>query len=267
MRRLLRLAAIASLTVLIFYLLLLAALYAAQRSLIFPAPQEPVPAPPGYAQVGLTTSDGLKIKAAYHPADADKPTLVFFHGNGDDWRGADRATRSFVDHGYGVLLPEYRGYAGNLGSPGERGFYRDGRAAMDWLVAEGVATDRTYIIGNSIGSGVATEMAVEYQPRGLALISPFASLPGLVEYKFPWVPVRALLRDRFDNASKLSRFKGKVLLLHGTDDSLIPAGNSRELKVAAPRAVLELIGGAGHELAYLPIAQGKVLDWLQASGG
>ena len=255
---------------LLLYLASLALLFVVQRSLIYPAPRAPFPLQgslPSFAEARLTTSDGLSLRALYRSARAGAPTLVFFHGNGDNMAGAEYATRLLGQAGFGLLLPEYRGYAGNPGSPSEEGLYRDGRAALDWLAARGVAPSATLLVGNSLGSGVATQLATERPVAGLALVSGFTSLPDVAARSMPFVPVRLLLRDRYENGAKLRGFDRPLLVLHGAADRLIPADHARQLAAASPRATLAIVPGAGHELAYLPEAQAAILRWVEETYG
>lgn len=242
--------------------LIVGTLWVKQRSLIFPAPQLAAPLPRGFQQVALTTADGLTLKAAYREAQQGRPTIIFFHGNGDDWTGAAIATRQWAEGGYGVLLPEYRGYAGNPGSPSEQGLFNDGRAALSYLRAAGIEPQQIVIIGNSIGSGVATQMAAEVPPAALILISPFASLESLIGEKYPVLPATLLVRDPFDNLSKLPSVRAPIFLLHGTNDALIPHSHSERLAASQPGATLRLVDGAGHQIVYEPAAQSIAMDWL-----
>lgn len=119
------------------------------------------------------------------------------------------------------------------------------------------------LIGNSLGSGVATEMATEMPVGGLILVSAFTSLPAVAARHLPYIPARLLIRDRFDNLSKMKLLQtGHVLILHGRDDTLIPALHAAALARATPGAALELVDGTGHELAYLPQAQAIIARWL-----
>jgi uncharacterized protein len=247
----------------VFLVVITAGLYFGQRVFFYPAPQERLAAPPpGYAFVETETSDGLKLRAAYRPSQQGKPTLLFFHGNGDSIAGADAATRMLSDAGYGALLVEYRGYGGNPGSPSEQGFYRDGEASIKWLAGKGIVPKDIIIIGNSIGSGTATEMALRHDPAALVLVSAFASLPFVVSDLYPFLPANWLVRDRFDNAAKLGRVKSPVLILHGDADMLVRPVNAKVLAKAAPNARLQMIAGKGHELAYLLEGQQPILVWL-----
>lgn len=251
--------------VLIFVVAATALLYTQQRRLIFPAPsQYPQAPPPGFQLVHTQTDDGLRLTAFHRPAAPGKKTILFFHGNGDNLLGAIEATRGFAANGNGLVLAEYRGYGGNPGSPGEAGLYRDGDAAMRWLAAEGVAARDVIVVGNSIGSGPATEMARRHDVAALMLVSGFSSLPDVVGEAMPFVP-RWLVRDRFDNASKMARVKAPVFLMHGDADTLVRPANLARLQRARPDATVALVVGAGHELAYSAAAQAIVVDWINGN--
>lgn len=249
------------------YAMIVPAVYFTQRSLIFPAPENFSEVPAGYEQVSLRTSDGLDLAAINRRAAPGMPTLVFFHGNGDSWAGSAAATAALAQAGYGVLVPEYRGYGSNPGQPSEAGLYKDGRAASAWLTARGVNPDRQVLVGNSLGSGVATQLALEFQPAALVLVSPFSSLSDVVVEKLPWLPGRWMVRDRFDNAAKIGKVTVPVLILHGTLDTMVAPAHARRLAAANPQAKLVLVPGYAHELAYKQAAQQLEIEWLGSLGG
>ena len=247
---------------LISYLAVALLLWSQQERLIYPAPQVIGPTTGGFEEVTYRTSDGLDITAGYRAAAPGMPTIAFFHGNGADWVSSVVATDRLVPAGYGVLAAEYRGYRGNAGRPGEEGLYADGRAALGFLARQGVAADDMVLIGNSIGSGVATQLASEHAPRALILISPFASLRQLAGEKLRFLPTGLLLRSRYENIEKIGQVDAPVLILHGTADTLIPAAHARQLASARDDAELVLFPGKGHDLAWEDEAEEAVLTFL-----
>lgn len=249
------------------YAMILPAVYLTQRSLIFPAPEHFSDVPTGFDQVSLRTADGLDLAAVYRPAAPGMPTIVFFHGNGDSWTGSAAATAALAEASYGVLVPEYRGYGGNHGKPSEAGLYKDGRAAIAWLKARGIGSDRLVLIGNSLGSGVATQLALDTRPAALVLVSAFSSLPDVVIEKLTWLPGRWMVSDRFDNAAKIGRITAPVLILHGTMDAMVLPAQAQQLAAANPRAKLVLVPGYAHELAYARPAQQIEIEWLRSVPG
>ncbi|WP_447757447.1 alpha/beta hydrolase [Sphingopyxis fribergensis] len=246
---------------LVFALVATMLLYTQQRRILFPAPsQYPQAAPAGFRLVHTRTDDGLRLSAVYRPAAPGKKMLLFFHGNGDNMLGAIEATRGPAAAGHGLMLAEYRGYGGNPGSPDEAGLYRDGEAAIRWLAEAGIAPRDIVIVGNSVGSGPATEMALRHDVAALMLVSGFSSLPEVVQSQVPLT--RWLVRDRFDNAAKLARVTAPVFLLHGDADTLVKPDNLARLRRARPDATAMLVAGAGHELAYTAPAQAILAGWI-----
>ena len=161
-----------------------------------------------------------------------------------------------------MLAAEYRGYRGNPGKPSEAGLYRDGRAAIAFLARRGVGENDLVIIGNSIGSGVAVQMASEFRPAALVLISPFASLRQLVGEKFRWLLTGVLLRDRFENGAKLAEVDAPLLILHGDTDTLIPHSHAKRLAARRTDAELRIFAGYGHDLAWHDVAEEAVIEFM-----
>ena len=197
----------------------------------------------------------------YRPA-LQRRTVIFFHGNGDNLRGALVATAAYAAAGYGVLLPDYRGYGGNPGEPSEAGLNIDAAAALAFLHDHGVANDRIVVIGNSLGSGPATELATREPLAGLVIVSGYTSLPAVAE-GMTRLPIGPLIFDRFDNAAKLATTAVPVLILHGDADRVIAVAHGRGLAVAARTRLVEF-AGAGHALVYSAPPQQAILDWLDA---
>ncbi len=240
-------------------LLTLAAL---QRRFIYPSPKSPPPPlVAGFEAVDLATPDGLRLIAWYRPAASGRATIIFWHGNGDSLHGSVVATAALAARGYGLLLPEYPGYGGNPGSPDEAGLYAEARAAATFLRSRGVADAATFAMGNSLGSGPATQLATERALAGLIIVSGFRSLPLVVVEKFG-LPVGFLVRDRYDNAAKIAALQLPVLVLHGDADRVIPVSHGRALGQERPTVSYREFAGRGHELAYLPEAQLATLEWL-----
>jgi len=247
-----------------FYFAVLVVLWSLQSRFVYPAPQVAPPLTPGYQEIALKTDDGLTLRAFYRPPGAGMPTLVYFHGNGGTLRGASVSNGALVEAGVGALLVEYRGYGGNPGTPSEQGLYKDGEAALEWLHARGVSPAETIIAGNSIGGGVATEMAFRHNPAALILIAPFTSLPDAAKANLWWLPVDALMRDSYRNLEKVPRIKAPVLIQHGTADAVIPQLHGRRLAKAAQAGTFQSFDRAGHDLSFDVRSQQARRDWVLA---
>jgi hypothetical protein len=253
--------------VVVGYGLLVGCAWGFQRALLYhPDRNEPAPAiaaVSGLQAVRLLTEDGLDLLSWYAPAPAGRATIVLFHGNaGNISHRADKA-RLFIAAGYGMLLVEYRGYGGNPGDPTEAGLYRDGRAALTFLGGEGVDTASIVLYGESLGSGVAVELARETAVRALVLEAPYTSIPDVGARHYPFLPVRTLARDRFENLAKIAAVEAPILVVHGARDNVVPFDLGRRLFDAAPEPKQSLfLADAGHNDLYGYGAGQSIVEWL-----
>ena len=211
----------------------------------------------------VTAEDGLQTTSWYRPAlKHDKFTIVFFQGNAGHLGYRNYKVRPWLDAGYGVLMVGYRGFS-NPGSPSEEGLYADARGAIDALKKQGLPEKAFVFYGESLGTGVATQMATEYDASGLILESPYTSVPDVGADRYPMVPVHMLLRDKYDSLSKIKDVHMPLLLLHGEADDVVPAKFGKQLFAAAnePKQA-EYFPDAGHNNVYSLKAQQIVLNFI-----
>ena len=224
-------------------------LWGFQRSLIYLPQGAPAGRPPGAEDVVLHTGDGLDLAAWWFAAsDPGAPAVLVADGNGGHRGLREPLARSLVDAGLSVLLFDYRGYAGNPGSPTEEGLAADVRAARAFLVDEaGVPPERLVYLGESLGAAVVTELATEHPPAGLVLRSPFRDLAAVASEHYPFVPARLLLRDRFPVAEQVARIDVPTIVVWGSADSIVPPEQSRAVAQAAAGLVRAVeVPGADH---------------------
>ena len=251
-RLVLLLPAIVLATALLVYAGASLALWHLQTRMMFPAPAAPLPVPSGlaeaqgYAMETVRTPDGLRLSFWAAPPRRNKPTLLFFHGNGAAAPSIVPTFSPLRQAGYGIVLAEYRGYSADPGTPSERAFAADARAYLTWTTAR-FGPDLPVVMGESIGTGVAVELAAEHPVRGVVLDAPFTSIAAVVRAGPLWWAPTFLLRSRFDSLSRIGHVAAPVLLIHGEADGLVPSRQSRILARAVPCLWKALyLPGVGH---------------------
>ncbi|HEU4838165.1 MAG TPA: alpha/beta hydrolase [Micavibrio sp.] len=219
----------------------------------------------GLKEISVKTDDGLVLfgwhKAPYPPS---KPTIVWFHGNASNVGITTWRALPYLKQGYGLLAVEYRGYAGNPGAPTEQGLYKDGRAFIEWLKAEGVAENNIIVYGESIGSGPAVQMAKEYPSlHTLILESPLTSTMDAAAFHYPYIPVKWLIKDRYENIPKIKDIKSPLILIYGDRDRVIPHRLGEALFKAAPepKSLIVIEGGDHNNLDDFHVAD-KIISLL-----
>ena len=213
-----------------------------------------------YEEVRLRASDGVAIHGWHIPAAPDSIrlpphgplTVLFLHGNAGNISHRFEKLAILRDFGVSVLIVDYRGYGRSEGRPGEAGLYRDARAALDHLTGErGLDPGAIILYGESLGSAVAAHLAAESGVGGVVLEAAFASARDVGQAMFPFLPVRWLMRSRFDTERAIARVDAPILLLHSRDDEFFPPRHAERLLAASPgRARLVLLRG-GHNEAFL----------------
>jgi fermentation-respiration switch protein FrsA (DUF1100 family) len=181
-----------------------------------------------FERLWLTASDGTRLRAWWIPGPrADAPVMLCLHGNGGNISThADKMT-IFRAAGAAQLWVEWRGYGESSGTPDEAGLYRDGMAGWNWLTRErAIPPARVALYGESLGCGVAVELATRVPAGGLIVDSGFASIAEMGRATLPWFP-ETLERIRFDNLAKLPRATMPTLFLHSPQDDVIPYEQSR----------------------------------------
>ncbi|WP_163999724.1 alpha/beta hydrolase [Pyxidicoccus caerfyrddinensis] len=228
------------------YVVLCVAAFALQRPMLFPAPRAAIDLPKSQGFGRLPLSGDLYVDTYHLPAPPGAPTVVHFHGNGEQLLDQLDLGARMHTWGLGFLAVEYPGYGASPGSPTEDGIYAAADAALAWLRAQGVPPERTVLSGRSLGTGVAVEMARRGYGSRVMLVSPYTSIPAMAGLSFPFLPTRLLVRDRFDTFSKAPELKLPVLIIHGEEDTLIPVAMGRTLGTRFPHATVETVAGAGH---------------------
>jgi fermentation-respiration switch protein FrsA (DUF1100 family) len=196
--------------------------------------------------ITLTTADGTPLHAWWWPAPHAKEALLFLHGNGGNLTDCrDMLSRLRYTLDMPLLIVDYPGYGKSGGSPSEQGCYQAADAAYDWLRGRDIAARDILLFGDSLGGGVAVELASRRDCRALVLVKTFTRLPDVGSHLYPILPVRWLMRHHFDSLSRIGQCHRPVLIAHGTADTFVPFELGKRLYEAAnePKVFVTLEGG------------------------
>jgi uncharacterized protein len=196
-------------------------------------------------------ADGTRLHGWFVPCDNPRAVILFSHGNGGNLSHRADILRELHRLRAAVMIYDYRGYGRSEGSPDEPGILADARAARAWLAKRAGIGEREIVqMGESLGGGVAVDLAAADGARGLVLISTFTSLPDIGSIHYPWLPVRLLMRNRLDSLSMIANYHGPLLQIHGDADTIIPYSNGRRLFDAAnePKRFITVHGADHNDL-------------------
>lgn len=219
-----------------------------------------------FEDVALTAADGTRLHAWWIPGPAGAPAVLFCHGNGGNISSRVEKFKLLHQAGLSVLAFDYRGYGKSGGRPSEKGFYADGRAAWTWLTGtKKFPPGRIVLHGESLGGGVATQLASEFPAGALILESAFTNVVEMAHEVMPLLPARLLVTQNYDALAKLPRLRLPVLVLHSPQDDIIPYKMGRHLFEAAnaPKRFVDLKGD--HNEGFLtsgPLYPAAIRDFL-----
>ena len=215
-----------------------------------------------YEDVYLTTSDNVRINgwflAAIRPLPTSPLTILFLHGNAGNISHRMEKLEIFRDLGLDTFIIDYRGYGRSEGKPNEEGTYRDAQAAYDYLTGRARPPGaphldpRTVVVyGESLGAAVAVDLATKHPVGGVVIEEAFTSVGDVGQKMFPFLPVRWLVRNKYDTLSKIGHINAPLLIFHSHDDEIISFRYAERLLAAAndPKQLVKLRGG--HNDAFL----------------
>jgi fermentation-respiration switch protein FrsA (DUF1100 family) len=253
----------------VLYLAALALVAGLQREITYrPDTRLVSPADAGFPRaesIRVKTADGETLVAWWvPPADSGRPVILYLHGNGGNLVKRARRFKSLTSDGAGLLAIDWRGYGGSTGTPSETGLDRDADAAYAEIRDRGIAADRIVVAGESLGTAIAVALASRSPVGGMVLDSSYTSGLDVASSTFWMFPVKWIIGDRFDAAASIQSVHAPLLIMHGTEDRVVPIRFAERLFALAngPKQFLRIVGGDHVEMTR-PDVMSKVLDWLQ----
>jgi uncharacterized protein len=217
---------------LVGYLGVVALLYFMQRALMyFPDRERMSPAAaglPGAEEILLDTADGERVIAWHLPPQGDRPVVLYLHGNGGALSHRAQRFRALTADGTGLVAIDYRGFGGSSGQPTESGLLIDAATAYGFAAAR-YPSARIAVWGESLGTGVAVGLAAERPVGRLVLEAPFTSAVDLAARRYPFVPVRWLMKDQYRSDLHIASVAAPLLILHGARDPIVPIAYGERL--------------------------------------
>ena len=170
-----------------------------------------------------------ELIAWYYLNNQSYKTILFFHGNAGKLDNRIYKLNELSKLQVNYLIIAYRGFSGNNGYPSEKGLYKDSQAAKNWLNKKGVQDNNIILYGESLGTAVAVDLASNNKFAGIILESPFTSMVKLAKKYYPYLPVKLLLKDKYESEIKLKTISAPILIMHGKKDKIVPFEMGEEM--------------------------------------
>jgi pimeloyl-ACP methyl ester carboxylesterase len=250
------------------YTLVLLYMYLQQRSLqYFPGRQGTAPELMGLSGVTehrVQTPDGETIVLWHAEPKPGHPTILFFHGNAGEIAGRQDRMVFYQQQGFGALFVSYRGYGASTGRISEQGFVTDALTAYEFLHQRGVAPEQIAAVGESIGTGVAVQLAAQRPVGAVVLEAPFTAAVDVAAEVYPWLPVRWLMKDQFISRDHIASVKAPLLVIHGDADRIIPVSQGRRLfEMANEPKDLVILPGESHDVIGTPGVWAREVEFIR----
>ena len=210
------------------------ALYLFQRKILFNTCKKPN-LPSFYnlknvEEICVSTPDGLNLLAWHYESKFSNPILLYLHGNSFDIGERAYRIKKYIDNNWSVLLLAWRGFSGNEGKPTEKNLYIDGESAINWILNNTKHKLSDIVIyGESLGSGIAVELSMKYNFLSTVLEAPFTSISDVAKKRYKIFPTKFLVKDKFDNLSKIDKIRSPLLIISGKKDEIVPHEHSVKL--------------------------------------
>jgi uncharacterized protein len=214
------------LTFSIIYFLIVVLMYIFQRNLLYH------PTENNYSndqlsvsveRIKIKTQDNIELISWYHNKNLNEyKTILFLHGNAGSLTNRIHKINHFKNMNVNFLIIAWRGFSGNEGYANEKGLYEDARSAIRWLKSMGIKEKNIIIYGESLGTAIAIEVAQNRNFAGIILESPFTSMINAGKDKYPYLPIKLMLKDKYETNKKIKNVFSPILIMHGKVDNIVP---------------------------------------------
>ena len=219
----------------------------------------------GVEEVLLRTAAEAELISWYLTPATGQPTVLLFHGNAGAVYHRAYRIRELQAAGYGVFILGYPGYGGSGGEPTEASMMEAARLAYDHLVEAGIDPGSIVIWGESIGTGVATQLAAVVDAKALVLEAPMSSATDVAAQHYPFMLARFLMKDRFESVNYIDKIDMPLLVMHGDRDRIIPLELGEKLVDSAVEPkTLVVLEGAGHNNLYQYSTNAIALEFINS---
>ena len=205
-----------------------------------------------YEDAFFYAEDKTRLHGWFFPGKKNAPVILFFHGNAGNISHRLDNIRLLLEKELQVFILSYRGYGESSGSPTEKGLYKDGLAAYDFLVNQKrIRPEKIVLFGRSLGASVASEVALNRKVRSLIIESAFTSTKDMAKTIWLFKPIAFMAPAHYNNLKRIGHIQAPKLVIHGENDEIVPFNMGQKLYDAAtdPK-YLYTIKGAGHNDTY-----------------
>tara|TARA_B100000965_G_scaffold68952_1_gene54292 strand:- start:3285 stop:4085 length:801 start_codon:yes stop_codon:yes gene_type:complete len=183
-----------------------------------------------YQEIFIKVDKSIELKSWLIEKDLiRKKTLVFFHGNAGNLSNRVYKLNELNKLDINILIVAWRSFSGNSGEPSEINLYNDAKKTIEWLNSKGVDNKKIILYGESLGTGVAVELAQNNLYSGIILEAPYTSMVKAAKRFYPWLPIKILLKDKFNSESKIKNIRIPILIMHGEKDTIVPFDMGKKL--------------------------------------
>lgn len=207
--------------------------YTSQENFLFPAKKiaddYKIDSSLNFEELTLKVSDEVQLSGILFNANQSKGIVLHFHGNEQNILDMESLAKPFVDMGYSFVSMDYRTYGKSTGTLSEENLFLDAKLFLELLEKRGWKQSDIILMGHSIGTGIATQLASISNTKALILYAPYYTFKDLISEKMPILPIGMLIKYPLNSAKYMESVNCPVLILHGTLDELVPINHAKKL--------------------------------------